>query len=259
MSWKTALYPIMSGFKKTGNWKRGRHYDELRYAYQQKRRNGKGKGPANGGSAMVDPGYTSTRGYYGRFASGSQVEQKFHDIVSDDNAISATGDIQPVLLTIAQGTTEVTRIGRRVIIRKIQWRFQLQLDSGTDQAATSDVVRVILFQDKQANGAAATVTNILETADYQSFRNLAESQRFTVLMDRTYDLVVPSAGGNGTAIETGEFVVSDSFYKDCSIPIEYSGTTGAITEIRSNNIGLLLITKAAIGDFFSQFRFRFTD
>lgn len=223
-------------------------------------RKGKGKGPGRrGGSRAVVPGYTRTSGYYGRFPSGSQVEQKFHDIVSDDTSVASAGDIQPVLLTIAQGTTEVTRIGRRIVIRKIQWRFQLQLDATTDQAQTSDVVRVILYQDKQANGAAATVVNILETADYQSFRNLAESQRFNVLMDRTYDLNVPAAGGNGTAIETTEFVVSDSFYKDCAIPIEYNATTGAITEIRSNNIGCLLISKAATADFFSQFRFRFTD
>jgi len=51
-------------------------------------------------------------------------------------------------------------------------------------------------------------------------------------------------------------------YKKCNIPIEYSGTTGAITEIRSNNIFLLASSDGQADDLVTMVgncRVRFSD
>ena len=65
--------------------------------------------------------------------------------------------------------------------------------------------------------------------------------------------------GNGTANDTLGVNINDSFYKTCNMPIEYDSTTGAITEIRSNNIGVLLLSRNGVCTFGSKFRVRFSD
>ncbi len=209
-------------------------------------------------------GRDRTGGYYGRFSTNGHrgAELKFHDLDIDDAAIAVGGTIsQDSINLIAQGVTESTRIGRKCNIRNIGWKFELQLaevDGGANPL-DPDTVRVILYLDKQANGATAAVTDILESNDYQSFNNLANKSRFRTLMDRTYELNTPAGGGNGTTSDWASSLITDSFYKKCSIPIEYDATTGAITEIRSNNIGVLLLSRNGLVAFRSKMRVRFSD
>ncbi len=208
----------------------------------------------------VARGFTRRGGYYGRYNLGAG-EQKFHDVDLDDAVISSNGAITDSINLIAQGVTESTRVGRKCVIRNIGWKFRIKEPetNGGTSAPPSDTVRVILYLDKQCNGAAATVGGILESTDFQSFNNLANRSRFHIMMDRIYTL--NHAGGIGTAADQdcAEVVVDDSFYKRCNIPLEFDATTGAVTEIRSNNIGVLLITEGGTAGFESKFRLRFTD
>lgn len=210
----------------------------------------------------VVPGFTRIGGYYGRFAKGSG-ETKFHDLLTVDGAMTTGGTLTdiPSINLIAQGTTESTRIGRKCNIRNILWKFDIKLAASTDKQDTTDMARVILYLDMQTNGAATSaVTDILETANYLSFRNLANSGRFKILMDRTYAMNAPAGAGNGTTEDWGEHIIHDEFYKKCNIPLEFSGVTGAITELRSNNIGILTISRdAALTGLNGQMRIRFSD
>ncbi len=206
-------------------------------------------------------GYGRTSGYYGRYLPGKAQELKFHDLDITDADVAVNGTIiEPSCNLIAQGVTESQRIGRKCTIKSINWRFNIQLDNGVATQTTGETVRIILYLDKQANGAAATVTAILEADDYQSFNNLANKSRFRTLMDRTFDLNVQAASGNGTTDDTSRFAVNDAFYKKCNIPIEYDSTTGALTEIRSNNIGVLILGRFGTqASFLSKMRLRFSD
>ncbi len=194
----------------------------------------------------------------GRF-SGEPVELKFHDVDLDDAVISAAGTITNSINLIAQGVTETERIGRKCTLRNINWRFTIDLPASGTFANTADTVRVLMYLDKQANGATAAVLDILETANFQSFNNLSNKSRFRTLMDRTYDLGATAGGGDGTTEDTGKVHISDSLYKKVNIPLEFSAGTEAITEIRSNNIGILLISLAGISGFESKIRLRFSD
>ncbi len=210
-------------------------------------------------------GYDRTGGYYGRYNTRGRRsykggELKFHDLDTVDAVVAATGSIDvPSCNLIAQGTTESTRIGRKCTIRKILWKFDCKLPASTSSTATSDVLQVILYLDKQANGVTAAVLDILETAAVNEFRNLSNSGRFRILMNRHYSLTAPSGGGDGTTEDYGEYVIHDEYYKECNIPLEFSGITGAITELRSNNIGILLISKDGTANFNGKMRVRFSD
>ncbi len=196
------------------------------------------------------------------FSKISLGELKFHDLDIDDSVVATGGNIaEDSVLTIAQGTSESTRIGRKVVVRGIGWRFRVSLPLTSDPQETSDVIRVILYLDKQTNGATATVTGILESNDFQSFNNLANKSRFRTLMDRTYDIVASAGSFDGTNDQFGENTVSDTFFKNVNIPIEYDNslTTGAITTMRSNNIGVLLLSHSGNAGFASKMRIRFSD
>ncbi len=232
--------------------------DRPQRSYKRKR--------TNGGRAAVrrrrvvapaQRGFARIGGYYGRF-SGSRagVEWKFHDVDLDDALISAAGTITPTINIIAQGVTESTRVGRKCTIRSIQWRYALNIPSQAVMANSSDIIRVIVYLDKQANGATAAVTDVLESDNFQSFYNLSNSGRFVMLLDRTHTIYAPTAIAGPV---TGEQYLGRTWTKRCNLAIEYSGVNGTIGEIRSNNIGVLFLAKDGVVLLDSKFRLRFTD
>ncbi len=202
-------------------------------------------------------GFTRSAGFFGRFSKGGEL--KFHDIDMDDAVIAGGMNVQAIINAIPQGTTEVQRIGRKCTIRSIGWRFACTLPNSTTSANTSDVVRVMMILDKQCNGALPANTDIVESSDYQSFNNLGNKNRFRTLFDKTYDLTTSAGGGDGTTEDYGEDILTDSFFKRVNIPIEFDSTTGAITEIRSNNIIVMLGSRSGLAGFDSKIRLRFSD
>lgn len=213
---------------------------------------------ANARARRVVPGYTRTGGYYGRTSGDS--ETKFFDTDVDDDFIATAGTIFDSINKIPQGTTENSRVGRKCTLKAIQWKYDIKFIEIDAQATPSnpDTVRVILYQDMQCNGATAAVTDILETADYQSFYNLANIGRFKILMDKTTNHHVLALGSDGAGlISSPGNIKSFTFYKKCNIPLEFNSTAGAITEIRSNNIGVLLISAENVCEFDSKFRLRY--
>ncbi len=194
----------------------------------------------------------------GRYAN--QGELKFHDFDFDDAIIAVGGTVEPSINIIPQGVLENNRIGRKCTIKKIFWKYETQMPATVNMATATDVVRIILYLDKQANGATAAVLDILETANYQSFRNLSNVGRFQVLMDKTV-MVTGWGGSNASSEETAPQFKQFKYSKSCNIPLEYdnSVSTGALTSIRSNNIGALLISRGGVVGFRSKFRLRFSD
>ncbi len=201
-------------------------------------------------------------GYYGRYNRNQccDVELKFHDIDIIDTVIAVGGVIMNggTVNIIPQGTEEGQRIGRKCTIKSIEWFYDVGIDTRTSPSQTSDIVRVVLYLDKQCNGAPATVLEIFEDAVHNSFLNLANQNRFSLLMDKTYSLNQMTAGGSvGPVFTSGTVEYHERFHKNCSIPIEFNSTLGAITEIRSNNIGVLLFSKRGLAGFNSKLRLRF--
>ncbi len=211
-------------------------------------------------------GFQRTSGFYGRFAGRPRqhdAELKFHDVDVNDAVMIAGGTIQNggTVNIIPQGVTESQRVGRKCTIKQINWRFNIILPEKTAAGTPGppDIVRLIMYLDKQCNGATATITDILEANDFQSFNNLANSSRFKTLMDRRYELNYSGCGGVTGTVEQSAVTVSDAFYMKCDIPIEFSSTTGALGEIRSNNIGVLAMSETGVCLLGSKLRLRFSD
>ncbi len=209
-------------------------------------------------------GYLRTGGYYGGTRMlGTAKERKFHDVALADTLVSTTGTVHTGINLIAQGVTESTRVGRAAFIKSIFMRMTFQLSESTSQASGSDWVRTIVLLDKQANGALPTVADVITAPSIPAFgfNNLANKQRFHILYDKWCHVRIWAAGGNGTAIETMRSREIKSWYKKFKKPvaIEFSSTTGAITEVRSNNFVVISISLQNIIKWDADFRLRFTD
>ena len=175
-------------------------------------------------------------------------ELKFLDTQKAATNVAETGTILDDSVNhVVQGVDENERIGRKVTIRSVHFRGTINNNLATATNTIKNSVRIIVYWDKQANGASAAVADILEDVTalngYNSFRNLANSGRFRILYDVRKALIMPAVAQ--TAAGTFSTYISQwtwAFNKEVMIPVEFSGTTGAIGEIRSSNIGVLAIS-----------------
>lgn len=193
--------------------------------------------------AKVVPGFTRRVGNYGRYgrnaySAGMMPEKKFFDTALSFT-FDSTGEVPATgqLTLIPQGDTESTRDGRKAEIESVQIRAQLIFTPGAGaSAAAADETHLYLIQDTQCNGAAAAATDVFTGTNFATaMLNLNNSGRFRILKHWCHTWNV------GAGVTTAYANVSKQleFYKRVKIPVDWSSTTGAITEIRSNNIFLM--------------------
>lgn len=162
-------------------------------------------------------------------------ELKFFDtalsfLFDTTREVPATGQ----LALIPQGDTESTRDGRQAVIKSVQIRGVITLTPGALAQATC-VCYMYLVLDTQTNGAAAAITDVFTSNVMSSnLLQLNNSGRFRILKKWIWKFA-PTAG---VTTAWNDMVVPVEFYKRCNIPMDWNSTTGAITEIRSNNIFL---------------------
>ena len=166
------------------------------------------------------------------------------------------------LVNIPQGVGETQREGRQALITSLIVRGTIKLVPCTQaigagwtlpqqelQDAIPVMVRIWLVLDKQANGEAPALTDLL--AEYPTnsdptnlnevnvMQNLNNIQRFVVLQDKTYNVSLSGYNGNFASGRPMQNERTFVMQHKCEIPIEYASTTGLINEIRANNIFLI--------------------
>lgn len=150
--------------------------------------------------------------------------------------ISSSGAVVH-LSQIAQGADNNDRNGRSVKLKSLHVRSRMT--AGASSVA-GDIVRTMLVVDRDAAGVAPTITEILDSADPSSFRNIdSEQGRFKVLLDRTH-VISPY----GVDQNCRDFWV---WNKDMDMHIKYDGTAG--TDISKNGIYLVQVGMYATAAF----------
>jgi hypothetical protein len=222
-------------------------------------------------------GYVRRSGVYGRFGrryQGGRViskpgENKFLDGVTGAwiTATLAGVNIWNSLNLIDQGTGECQMIGRIVHIKQILIRMMVRLpdtfNATLNQVPGRDTIKLIVVLDRQANGTAASFTDVFEDADINSLRDLENSKRFTILKSKivTISTVVNNNGTNYYHAEKRGLLNCYLKFKR-GIKIEYSPQAGAnrtISEVRSNNILVMAISTNGQIQVNGRFRVRYND
>lgn len=223
------------------------------------------RGRYGGGRSSVPQkyrGYFRKVGYYRGRKAQANGEKKFFDTGVNGAVPLAAGSIFAESLNlVAQGAAENQRIGRKIVLTDLLIHFEMNQLTSASIAAGTDSHRIIIYLDKQTNGTAATPGDILENTNILSFRKLDNTGRFNILSDKIHRF---SPNGAGTVGGVGNILPNNkhwSFYKRINVPVEFSGATGAIAEIRSNNLGVLILSSRAAANVLTGFtaRIRYTD
>lgn len=179
-------------------------------------------------------GYRRRGGPYQALTNGARHENpiypkpevKFIDFSSVSTSVDSAGLVFQIPLNdIPQGIDGSDRIGQSVSIKNCGYRVNI------DQAITGalpSTVRIMLIWDKQPNGAVPAVTDVLQTANFNSFLNTSYRERFTVLRN---DYISLSPEGSQTVfIERFVKINMLAQYTDGALPTPpaVANTTGAL-------------------------------
>lgn len=132
-----------------------------------------------------------------------------------------------VLNAVVQGTSAITRIGRKIRMRSLDLRWIADMTGGTG----GSVMRLLVVYDKQANIALPATLQIVDTDDFLSPMNLSNSDRFTVLRS----LITEPMDSNGS------LVVSGHEYIKMDLETVYNATNGGtIADIQTGSVLLMV-------------------
>ncbi len=219
-------------------------------AYAYKRYYGNG-----GKRKRTSYSYTKRRPRYIGYAATK--EKKFHDLDIANTVFSGTGTIIASLNLVQMGTTESERVGRKITVVSVSYRGRIIINTKTVPNNATDVCRMIIYLDKQANGGAASVLEILELARYDSFNNLANSSRFRILKNIVMSIDSHGVGYDGATFSTNAASLAVECFINVNIPVEFSGVAGTIGEVNSNNFGILYISAFGQANFQGNTRIRY--
>lgn len=187
-------------------------------------------------------------------------ELKFIDTTKAATAVATAGTIfNSSLLLMQEGTSDSTRIGNKITVKSVMLRGSVFANAQVDANETSNVVRIIVYLDRQANGATAAVTDILASANWRSFNNLDNKDRFRTLAEKEIAIVLPGATPSGAAFVFGETVQPFFMKAKLNMVVKYKLNVGDITDLASANIGVLVIAKDTLGSVDYIARCKYTD
>lgn len=162
------------------------------------------------------------------------------NVVGNSGAPTSSGRVDPLgSFNIIQGTGDGNRTGNFVQLDYVVLRFLLTIPVGTPTSA----YRIIIFSDRQTNGATPAVTDVIETgtggiaAGYNDDNVVTVGgARFRILRDQWFTI----CSGLGAA-DASSGTTQKAFTIKLKGPfkVHYDTTTGAIADIVSGEIFVL--------------------
>jgi len=194
-------------------------------------------------------------------------EHKYFDQVSSINTIGIGTPTLLAFTNMAQGTTDITRIGNSVKARSLAINCRLRSDFQNLYVdnITSVTFRLTLFVDKSKNGtnpdAASLAQMFQDTTSIVSAKNINFTDRFTILKDKFVSFQMQSVTSATNGTWTQERVIK--WYIPLDFHIRYVGTSDVSSSIGPNNIYMFIWTNdidlVALQHAETYSRFVFTD
>lgn len=148
-----------------------------------------------------------------------------------------TGSVT-LLNGVATGTDITNRIGRKIAMKSLLFRMDLQL---TTSSVLGDIIRVLVVYDCQTNAVAPAVTDIIVGA-YNSPMNLSNRDRFKILLDK--HVTLGGADFTGAVVAGGDPVPKIiKVFKKMNLEVIFGGTAATVGSIQTGAIWLCLISQ----------------
>lgn len=180
------------------------------------------------------------------------IEKKYLNQAISVTNIAAAGTIQQAaIFNITQGVTDATRTGNTIKIKEV-W-FHLTF---TD--TVMNVIRAVLFWDRQPNGAAAAISDVFNTSDINASFNPNTvighgGRRFKIVSDNQF-ILNPVIAATNTPVKYNRTYR----FKD-GVPVVFGASTGAITDVSTNNLTWIFFASAGTCDVTGNLQVKYED
>lgn len=198
------------------------------------------------------------------YSAPRATELKAVDTVATTYSFNTAGAVAAAPLNVpVSGAAFYQRIGNKIAMKSLQLRGLIIPSNGNAAAVTEQICRVIIYYDRQANGAAPAVSDILlsttsagaTSSQSYDFVNMNNRDRFLILMDE--QVLTPAVGingataastvtqaidlnGNAGGAEQGQFNIN-RYIKLKGLEAQYKASAGNIGDIAAGAIGVLTI------------------
>jgi len=196
----------------------------------------------SGGSGRGTPMQIVTSGLAplrtgGFFGTRRTIQEKKTVDVNYTAAIFTTAGAATLMNGIAAGTDFTDRIGRKVILKSLFFRFYIVPE---DQSIADNPLRIMLVYDRQTNGAAPAVLDVLKEANPMSQLNLNNRDRFQVLWDKS--IIVPFLSNTATqSVCGGQTTFIGKKFKRLNHEMIFGGTAATVASIQTGSIYLITV------------------
>lgn len=179
---------------------------------------------------------TFTRAIVNRVA-----ELKAHTGESHVDGINVTmgWGFRSFLAGIDQGTTASTRIGNQIYIRKIEVMINLTPQGAAFEGlAAGHFCRLILYRNKQTNGALPSYDILFNKDLYNSLRNVPNIRRIVISRDymHSFQRLDLEAGALPGPTVSGTSTFQWTIYPRRKI--QYSSNASTVADILTNDLGI---------------------
>lgn len=192
-------------------------------------------------------------------------EKKSVDVPATLSNFTSTGTFT-LLNGIVPGAAGYQRVGRKISMKSVSIRGMVYW-SQAGATPGNDYLRCILFYDRQPNGAAPSVADLLTDTDNAGGTtstsiadiNISNADRFKILRDWYWDIPGPATGSPnyGDALSTQREVVVKDFVPLKGMEVHFNaGTAGTIGDITTGSLYLLTIGLRSAADYQWAFRFK---
>jgi len=143
-------------------------------------------------------------------------------------------------------------------MKSLYFRLDVQPNPATSVSA-GDFVRILVIYDCQTNSTAPVVSDVLATAAYNSPMNLANRDRFKILMDKNVTM--------GANVYTGSTLTAGDpqpkivkVFKRMNLETVFGDVDATVASMKTGSVYLLLINKTNTGSSSTLYsRIRFID
>jgi len=153
----------------------------------------------------------------------------------------------PSLCLSTRGTGTTQRVGDTIRATKLEVRMALEMPNQTGVTANSqcgDMIRILIYQDRQVNGIAPINTDIIQNQSLLTQFNAFNRGRFRILYDKVVECHQEGASQNSTTVSVWghRYKHIDPICLDLEdMKIEYKSNFGTLADIVSNNIGIMCV------------------
>lgn len=189
----------------------------------------------------------------------NRTEIKTLDVPLQTDLISTTA-VFTLLNLMEEGTSFFNRVGRKIMMKSIRITGGLALSGLAVINANQDYLRVMVVYDRQPNGSAPAISDILQNVDLGGTSsttsyaglNMNNSERFLVIQDTRLNIpngyVQSLNEGTASIIDyNGTMQNMDRFSKLKGLQTHFKGTAGSITDVASGALWLVTFGNIAPG------------